>query len=176
MPLELQPPLLLPPSPPRLHLPFSFTAYSRATPIMTRVNEENSAPNTASPRARKSSERRPLAPVTPQRMNRLPKQMRTPSTPLTPSYSSVVSSPFTPITNVYSSASSVASPNSSASTKVDFSPDILKSKSKSIADTANNWRTRAKENGIKVASENTKGVYLRHPKLECRLTSRFQTL
>ena len=151
--------LFLPPlSLSRFHLPFSFIAYSRATLIMSRASEENTPPVPASPKTKKASERRALAPVTPQRINRLPKQTRTPSTPLTPSYSSIVSSPFTPITNVYSSASSVASPNSSASTKVDFSPDIVKSKAKSLAESTNNWRTRAKENGIKVASENAKGV------------------
>lgn len=111
----------------------------------------------ASPKTMRSvsaSERRPLAPVTPQRNNRANK-MRVVSSPLTPSYSisSVVSSPFTPITNVYSSSSSFVSPNSSVSTKVGFSPEPIKARRKSIADATQNWRSRAKENGIKVDNE-----------------------
>ncbi|KAI5120895.1 hypothetical protein M0805_002995 [Coniferiporia weirii] len=109
----------------------------------------------ASPRTTRStsiSERRPLAPVTPQRTNRAYK-MRSVTSPLTPSSSSVISSPFTPITNVYSSASSLVSPNSSVSTKVDFSPEAVKSKAKSVADTTSNWRSRAKENGRKTDDE-----------------------
>ncbi|KAH8116125.1 hypothetical protein DFH11DRAFT_1742507 [Phellopilus nigrolimitatus] len=100
-------------------------------------------------RATSISERRPLAPVTPQRTNRGPK-MRAASSPLTPSNSSTISSPFTPITNVYSSSSSLVSPDSSVSTKVEFSPESAKSKTRSPADATNNWRSRAKENGIKV--------------------------
>ncbi|OCB89126.1 hypothetical protein A7U60_g3725 [Sanghuangporus baumii] len=108
----------------------------------------------ASPKVTRSvsvSERRPLAPVTPQRNNRANK-MRVASSPLTPSYStsSAISSPFTPITNVYSSSSSFVSPNSSVSTKVGFSPEPIKARRKSIADATQNWRSRAKENGIKV--------------------------
>ncbi|KAL5476813.1 hypothetical protein ACEPAI_2999 [Sanghuangporus weigelae] len=108
----------------------------------------------ASPKTTRSvsvSERRPLAPVTPQRNNRANK-MRVASSPLTPSYStsSAISSPFTPITNVYSSSASLVSPNSSVSTKVGFSPEPIKARRKSIADATQNWRSRAKENGIKV--------------------------
>ncbi|KAL5514336.1 hypothetical protein ACEPAG_2424 [Sanghuangporus baumii] len=111
----------------------------------------------ASPKTMRSvsvSERRPLAPVTPQRNNRTNK-MRVASSPLTPSYStsSAISSPFTPITNVYSSSSSFVSPNSSVSTKVGFSPEPIKARRKSIADATQNWRSRAKENGIKIDGE-----------------------
>ena len=119
-----------------------------STSIMSCATQEAMA----SPKlTRASSERLPLAPVTPQRINSLNKQLRTPSSP---SLSSMISSPFTPITNCYSSASSLASPNSSISTKVDYSPETTKLKIKSIADTTNNWRTRAKENGIKVTTDN----------------------
>ena len=120
---------------------------------MSCSNPQDSA--TASPKAMRSSsisERRPFAPVTPQRTNRGHKS-RVVSSPLTPSNSSIMSSPFTPITNVYSSASSITSPDSSVSTKVGFSPESVKSKSKSVADATHNWRSRAKENGIKVDND-----------------------
>ncbi|EJD05485.1 uncharacterized protein FOMMEDRAFT_165895 [Fomitiporia mediterranea MF3/22] len=111
----------------------------------------------ASPKTMRStsaSERRPFAPVTPQRNGRA-NRMRVASSPLTPSNSnsSVISSPFTPITNVYSSSSSFVSPDSSVSTKVGSSPEYLKLRQKSIADATHNWRSRAKENGIKVDSD-----------------------
>ncbi len=103
---------------------------------------------------RASSERRPLVPVTPQRINTVQKKNRFASSPLTPN-SSIVSSPFTPITNMYSSTSTFATPTSSVSSqsKFDVSPTVLKFKSKSLADTTSNWRTRAKENGIKVSAD-----------------------
>ncbi|KLO16116.1 hypothetical protein SCHPADRAFT_938160 [Schizopora paradoxa] len=112
-------------------------------------------PQSTSPKKpRASSERRPLVPVTPQRINSAQKQNRFASSPLTPN-SSIVSSPFSPITNVYSSTSTFATPNSSVSSqnKFDVSPAVLKFKSKSLADVTSNWRSRAKENGIKVSAD-----------------------
>lgn len=118
---------------------------------------------TRSVSASDNDHRRSFAPVTPQRNNR---RSRVASSPLsqTNTSPSIIASPFTPITNVYSSASSVASPNSSISTKIGFSPDYVRSsKAKGIADATNNWRSRAKENGIKVANdEESYGTSLTH--------------
>ncbi|THH08174.1 hypothetical protein EW145_g2885 [Phellinidium pouzarii] len=114
-----------------------------------------SDPAIASPRTTRStstSERRPLAPVTPQRTAR-PYKLRAVTSPLTPSNSSSISSPFTPITNIYSSASSLVSPGSSVSTKVEYSPEAAKAKAKSVADATGNWRSRTKENGAKADNE-----------------------
>ena len=122
--------------------------------IMSATVNESVCTSSKTTRSTSISERRPLAPVTPQRNGRA-NRMRVASSPLTPSHSisSVISSPFTPITNIYSSSSSFVSPDSSVSTKVSLSPDSIKLKQRSIADATNNWRSRAKENGIKVNND-----------------------
>ena len=97
------------------------------------------------------SERHPRLPVTPQRLN-VHKQARAVSSPLTPANNTSVSSPFTPITNVYSSTANTPISSSSSCTKVEISPENQRLKQKSLADSAPNWRTRAKENGIKVSN------------------------
>lgn len=142
-----------PPPPPSS----TFFASLPPTLIMSTTQSDTVAASPRTTRQVSMSDRRPFAPVTPQRTNRSQKA-RAVSTPLTPSTSSVVSSPFTPITNVYSSASTFVSPDSSVSTKVDFSPDVLKSKGRSVADATRNWRSRAKENGAGyVGEENSLG-------------------
>lgn len=125
--------------------------------IMSRFPSDSTIASPRTTRQTSMSERRPFAPVTPQRTNRSQKA-RAVSTPLTPSTSSVVSSPFTPITNVYSSVSTFVSPDSSVSTKVEFSPEVLKSKARSVADSTHNWRSRTKENGMLfIGEENSTG-------------------
>ena len=106
-----------------------------------------------SPKVKRSSSDQNSLPVTPQRINNIQKQIRAVSSPIASGYSSISSSPFSPLTNTYSSPLSVATPSSSVSsaTKVNISPEALKMEGDCLADAVNNWRIRAKENGIKVS-------------------------
>lgn len=112
------------------------------------------------------------APATPQRsLQRASlRQLHSPYTPLT-SYST----PYTPMSlrSISSSnASSLATPASVTSNRrlsLSLSPEVSfqgKNNKKSLADIADNWRTRANENGIKVSSEESQfaddeGEYMR---------------
>ncbi len=98
------------------------------------------------------------APATPQRsLQRASlRQLHSPYTPLT-SYST----PYTPMSLrslSSSNASSLATPASLTSNRrlsLSLSPEVSfqgKNNKKSLADIADNWRTRANENGIKVTS------------------------
>ncbi|GBE87667.1 hypothetical protein SCP_1103440 [Sparassis crispa] len=95
-------------------------------------------------------------PVTPQRV--VHPQLRQFNSPYTPAPSlSTVSTPYTPLSlRSFSSsnASSLATPASAISRRrmsLSLSPEINLNH-KSLADIAENWRTRANENGIKVTS------------------------
>jgi hypothetical protein len=119
-------------------------------------------------------------PVTPQRIIRPQKTLyRSPVTP-----ASTTSTPYTPLslrsfsTN---SGSTLNTPDSAASFKqfpVFRSPDnetIAQLTDKGLADIAASWRSRANENGIKVAAEDSSfgdddGVYMRFFKQLDRLT------
>ncbi|KAI0795443.1 hypothetical protein C8Q75DRAFT_803329 [Abortiporus biennis] len=107
--------------------------------------------------ARKSERTGP--PATPQRSfhRTTARQIHSPYTPVTAS-----STPYTPLSlRSFSSsnASSLATPASAVASNrrlsLSLSPEVsfqMKNNKKSLADIADNWRTRATENGIKVTS------------------------
>lgn len=129
---------------------------------------QNSVPASAptSPAVARKSDR--LPPATPQRsFHRVPvRQMQSPYTPQTS-----LSTPYTPLSlrSVSSSnPSSLATPASATlsnrrlNLSLSLSPEVnsqMKNNKKSLADIADNWRTRANENGIKVSSSNEESQF-----------------
>lgn len=118
-----------------------------------------------------------VIPITPQRNQQRqtqsayqPRRRGGPSTPLTTSTTSAstspsTSSPYTPLSarsHNTSFSSNVTTPGSAYSTKrLDLgSSEVRKgdeSGKESLADIAENWRSRANENGIKVSGRNSEG-------------------
>lgn len=130
-------------------------------PTTTTTNKQHfafsSAP--ASPTTRRSSYHGGPPPVTPQRIPRsAPRAVSHYHSPQTPATNA--SSPYTPLSmrSFSSNGSTLRTPVSAASRHMSLSssPEVgLYDKSeteKSLADIAHNWRNRASENGIKVAS------------------------
>ncbi|TFK49461.1 hypothetical protein OE88DRAFT_1663051 [Heliocybe sulcata] len=116
-----------------------------------------SAPTTPAPASRSSkSERQVFSPVTPQHLNRgYRHQMNSPITP-----GSTMSTPYTPL-SLRSFASSDASILDTPITvptgkrlSLSMSPEVhMHHKNRnSVADVTDNWRSRAKENGIRVTA------------------------
>jgi hypothetical protein len=98
-------------------------------------------------------------PVTPQRITRsAPRQQQYLFSPLTPATNT--STPYTPLSlrSLSSNGSTLTTPISAASRRLNLthSPEVgvraRDQRQKSLADIAHNWRNRANENGIKVAS------------------------
>ena len=97
------------------------------------------------------AERSNATPVTPQRFPRTNRNTFSPHTPV-----SVLSTPYTPLSlrsALSSNGSTLNTPGSALSFKklsFSMSPEIITKKS--LADIADNWRSRANQNGIKVSS------------------------
>ena len=97
-----------------------------------------------------------LIPVTPQRIAYSAQQVRSVTSPYTPGTN--LSTPYSPFSlrsvSSSSNGSNLATPASSIGRRrlsLSLSPEV-NFNSKSLADIAENWRTRANENGIKVTS------------------------
>lgn len=145
------------------------TSFTNPTSTSTTMTRHSLVPASAptSPAATRSKPDR-LVPSTPQRpVHPHLRQFSSPYTPVTN-----VSSPYTPISlRSFSSSNSSnlatpASANSRRRLSLSLSPEVNLN-AKSLADIAENWRSRANENGIKVTSgkeSQYQGECMRPPK------------
>lgn len=140
---------------PGFNPPPSTTTTTTATTTkmpMKQILIPASAP-TSPAATRSKTDRHP--PVTPQRVSQSVRAVSS-SSPYTPA--TTLSTPYTPFSlrslSSSSNGSNLATPASAICRRrlsLSLSPEV-NTNSKSLADIAENWRTRANENGIKVAS------------------------